>query len=245
VIRAAYVSPGEKYLAFLARAPKSKEIEGRVAVFEIDKTASRYELKQKHDVRQVQQPPQVGAMFSPGAKYFAVDAGKMIRIYDSASGEKRLETTDIDSPNGWLNDETFLRHYSGLMKAYDTPTGKLLYEQKQVYDEYEYTEPSSYSSGGYDPGTTRVAVNDRTHIRVHPAGRMFLTYSNQYVKVFDTRTGELLQELVAPPMDYTKKKPRLSDKTLVSEAGWSYDGRTLYVLGADGRTVSLWWLLDS
>lgn len=245
VIRAAYVSPGEKYLAFLARAPGSKEVEGRVAVFEIDKTASRYGLKPRYDVRPVQQPPQVGAAFSPGAKYFAVDAGKVIRIYESAGGEKRMETAEIESPNGWLNDETFLRHYGGLMKAYDTATGKLLYEQKQVYDEYEYTEPSSYSSEGYDPGTTRVVVNDRTHIRVHPAGRMFLTYSNQYVKVFDARTGELLQELVSPPTDYTKKKPRLSDKPLVSEAGWSYDGRTLYVVGADGRAVSLWRLLDS
>lgn len=245
VIRAAYVSPGEKYLAFLARAPKSKEVEGRLAVFEIDKSASRYELKPRYDVQPVQAPPQVGATFSPGAKYFAVDAGRMVRIYESAGGEKRLETTEIESPNGWLNDETFLRHYSGLMKAYDTATGKLLYEQKQVYDTSEYTEASSYSNEVYIPGSTFVVVNDRTHIRVHPTGRMFLTYSNQYVKVFDARTGELLQELVSPPMDYTKKKPRLSNQTLVSEAGWSYDGRTLYVVGADGRTVSLWSLLDS
>ncbi|HEV2863357.1 MAG TPA: hypothetical protein VGX48_20245 [Pyrinomonadaceae bacterium] len=240
-----YVSPGERYLALLAQPPKSKDAERRLAVFEIDKTASRYVLKPRHEVRPAPQIPPVGAVFSPGAKYFAVDAGKRMQIYESASGGKKLELADFESPNGWLNDETFLRHFGGLMKAYDTATGKLLYEQKQVYNTYEYTEPSSYSSEGYTLGESRLVVNDETHIRVHPSGRTFLTYSNQYVKVFDTRTGGLLQELVAPPMDYTKKQPRLSDKTLVSEAGWSYDGRTLYVVGADGRTVSLWRLQDS
>ena len=62
------------------------------------------------------------------------------------------------------------------------------------------------------------------------------------VKVFDSLTGELLQTLVTPPMDYTKKKPRVSDKDLVSKAAWSSDGKTLYVISADGKSVSLWGL---
>jgi len=59
---------------------------------------------------------------------------------------------------------------------------------------------------------------------------IIFTYSNQYVKVFDSSTGQLLQTLVSPPMDYSKKKPRLSDKSLVSKADWSQDGKTLYVI---------------
>ena len=244
-IRAAYVSPGEKYLAFAARHPKSKNEERRVLVFEVEKGAAGYGLRLKHELSPVRGLPQPGAMFSPGAKYFAVPGGNRMLMYEAASGEKKLELADFEVPNGWFNDETFLRHYSASMTAYDTATGKRLYEQRLVYETYEYTEASSYSDTGYTPGATHFSVTDRTHIRVHPSGRMFLTYSNQYVKVFDTRTGAMLQELVSPPMDYTKKKPRLSDRTLVSEAGWSYDGRTLYAIDADRRTVSLWWLNES
>jgi hypothetical protein len=40
-------------------------------------------------------------------------------------------------------------------------------------------------------------------------------------------------------MDYSKKKPRLSDTPLVSKADWSDDGKTVYIIDADKRSVSL------
>jgi WD40 repeat protein len=243
IIRGVYVSPRENYLAYAAQPPKSKDAGRHVAVFEIVKGAARYELKLKKELRPVPVYPQMGAMFSPGDKYFAVDAGKRTQIYESASGEKKLELANFVAPNGWLNDETFLHHVSGQMNAFDVATGKLLYEQKQVYE--EYSEPTSYSSDDNSFSSSGVVVTDRTQIRVHPSGRVFLTYSNQYVRVYDTRTGALVQVLVAPVIDYDRKKPRLSDKTLVMEAGWSYDGRALYVFNIDDRTVSLWQLLDT
>jgi WD40 repeat protein len=99
-----------------------------------------------------------------------------------------------------------------------------------VFNEYQYTEND----------TTYTEVTDSTTIVVHPLRDLFLTYSNQYVKVFNSLTGELLQTLVSPPMDYTKKKPRLSDKSLVSKADWSRDGKTLYVFSEDKKSVSIW-----
>jgi hypothetical protein len=69
---------------------------------------------------------------------------------------------------------------------------------------------------------------------------VFLTYSEQYIEIYDSRSGEILQTVVSPPMDYSKKKPRLSDKEIVSKAGWSNDGLTLYFVSHDKRSISLW-----
>jgi WD40 repeat protein len=115
------------------------------------------------------------------------------------------------------------------------------YQQKLIYESYEYTNSQEIDGIRYD--TPESGVTDSTTVVVNPTQHLILTYSKQYVKVFESRTGQLLQTLVSPPMDYSKKKPRLSDKSLVSKADWSRDGKTLYVIGADGRTISLWGLL--
>jgi hypothetical protein len=74
---------------------------------------------------------------------------------------------------------------------------------------------------------------------------MFLTYSNQYVKVYDAQAGVVLQTLVEPAVDTSKpvdpkKEPRISKAPLVSKAYWSSDGKTLYIVSADKKSVSLW-----
>jgi WD40 repeat protein len=88
-------------------------------------------------------------------------------------------------------------------------------------------------------------VHDETKIVPHVSGRMFLTYSNQYVKVYDAQTGAVLQTLVEPAIDTSnpvdpQKGPRLSDEPLVSKADWSSDGNTLYIVSADRKSVSFW-----
>jgi WD40 repeat protein len=129
-----------------------------------------------------------------------------------------------------------LFNYGSRLKAFETATGTQLYEQKLIYVWTTYTNEQEQEVN---------SPLDITKIAVHPNRKLFLTYSNQYVKVFAARTGELLQTLISPVMDYNRKKPRLSDKALVSKADWSGDGKTLYVISADGRTVSLWRLIEN
>lgn len=242
-VRAIDLSPDGKFLALLLQPPKSKDAERRIAVWEIDASgAPRYELRLRYKIAPSPKIEERGAIFSPGGKYFALDAGKNLQIYETRTGEKRFELRNFDTPSAWLNDEIVYEHYSKRMEAFDAATGRELYRTALIYDASEHTP--------YDPNSTMpsipvVEVRDDTRIVAHPRGALFLTYSNQYVKVFDARTGELLQTLVSPPTDYSEKKPRPSGKRLVSQAGWSPDGKTLHIIDAEKRTVSLWRLIQN
>lgn len=242
-VRAIDLSPDGKFLALLVQPPKSRDAERRIAVWEIDAAdATRYELKLKYEISPSPKIGGNGALFSPGGRYFILDAGKNLQIYDTRTGEKRFELRNFDTPSAWLNEEIVYEHYSRRMEVFDAATGRELYRTGLIYDASEHTP--------YDPNSTMpsipvVEVRDDTRIVAHPGGALFLTHSNQYVKVFAARTGELLQTLVSPPMDYGGKKPRLSDKRLVSHAAWSGDGKTLYIFDADKRSISLWRLREN
>ncbi|HET9787535.1 MAG TPA: hypothetical protein VFP47_10395, partial [Pyrinomonadaceae bacterium] len=72
-----------------------------------------------------------------------------------------------------------------------------------------------------------------------------LTTSNQFAKIFDSRTGELLQIVVEPliKIDLMGKPKKTHGHTVLS-ADWTKDGRTLYVFSANRQSVSLWKLID-
>lgn len=242
-VRAINLSPDGKFLALLVQPPKSKDAERRIAVWEIvADDAPRHELRLRYEISPSPKIDRNGAFFSPGGKYFALGAGRNLQIYETRTGEKRFELQDFDSPSAWLNDEIVYDHYSRRMEVFDAATGKELYRHRLIYDASEHTphDPNSTT-----PGLPVTQVNDETKIVAHPRGALFLTHSNQYVKVFDARTGRLLQTLVSPPTDYSGKQPKLSDKRLVSHAEWSGDGKTLLVFDADKRSVSLWRLTEN
>jgi outer membrane protein assembly factor BamB len=241
-ILAINVSPDEKFLIIKTQPPKSKATERRVAVWEIGKGDShRFEIRPKYEIRPNPKIEGAGVAFSPGGKYLAFDAGNGMQIYETRTGEKKFEVPNDDYPAYWLaDDKIILYEYSTYMQAFEAATGRQLYERPLIFEAYE-SAPISYSGDSSSSGAT--IVFDRTMIAPHPGGNMFLTYSNQYVRVYDSRTGEVLQTVVSPPMDYSKKKPRLSEQPLVSHAGWARDGKTLYVISFDDKSVSLWGLL--
>lgn len=242
-VRAINLSPDGKFIALVVQPPKSKDAERRLSVWEIDGSAApRYELKPRYEITPAPKLDSNGAMFSHVGTYFALDAGKNLQIYVTRTGEKRFELRDFDAPSAWLNDEIVYDSYSTRLEVFDAATGKELYRKALTYDASEHTP---YDPNSTMPGVPVTDVRDETKIVAHPRGALFLTYSNQYVEVFDAHTGALLQTLVSPPMDYSGKKPRRSDKRLVSLAGWSGDGKTLYVFDADKRSVSLWRLLEN
>lgn len=239
-VRAISVSANEKFLMFVAQKPKTKNTERRLAVWGIENTDD-YRIKSKYEVRPDPNISEYGGSFSPDGKYFALVADKALQIYETSTGQKRFELATVkNNPTLWLNDNKILLFDRGTrMTALETATGKQLYEQPMVYEEYSYTEGSGDSSFTY------AAVSDSTTIVPNRSRDLLLTYSKQYVKVLDSVTGDPLQTLVSPPMDNTKKKPRLSDKPLVSRATWSGDGKTLLVLSYDKESVSVWRLAEN
>jgi WD40 repeat protein len=214
-------------------------------VREIDPSDSpQYQLKVKYELPPRPKFSDSGVSFSPDGKFFAFDAGKTLQIHENRTGEKRFELPNDRPPDHWLNDSKILIYnYGGSIEAVEVATGRQLYKQKMIEETVEFFSNS-------DQSIPETIVVDSTKIVPHPDGRMFLAYSNQYVRICDSQTGEFLQTLVEPPLDtskppHPKKGPRLSDKKLVWKADWSPDGKTLYIISAERKSVSLWQLIEN
>ncbi len=239
--RAITVSPNEKFIAYVAEQPKGKEDNRRLVVLSVEPNLGS--LKTKYEIAPAPKLPVYGVSFSPDDSYFAFDAGKTLQIYDTSTGEKWFELRKDDPPRFWLDDNRILLYYfRSRMQAAEAATGRELYEHKLVYRSSEHIPTETVGDSTYF-GTPQINVYDQTTVLRHPKGRLLLTQSNQYVQVYDGKTGQLLQTLVSPPMDYTKKKPSLSEKSLVWKAGWAADGNVVYVIDYERQTVSIWQVL--
>jgi len=62
------------------------------------------------------------------------------------------------------------------------------------------------------------------------------------VQVYQADTGELLEALVRPTLTLVKESiiKRIKNRKQVSKAGWSEDGKTLWVIDGDKTAISLW-----
>jgi hypothetical protein len=122
------------------------------------------------------------------------------------------------------------------MRAFSVASGNLLYENPLIYESYS----SSSTDVSGDTTSTETIVTDQTVVVPNPAGKVYLTYSNQYVKLYKADTGELIETVVQPPLTVVKLKRAIREKTYVSKAGWSDDGKMLWVINADQTAMSLW-----
>ncbi|HSS22122.1 MAG TPA: hypothetical protein VLL54_18780 [Pyrinomonadaceae bacterium] len=226
-MRAIDVSPNEEVLTLVAQPPKSKETARRQVVVEIEKNT--YQLKTRYEIQPTPHIWEWGVDFNPDGKYFALLAKKNLQIYETSTGEKKYEIGGAkELPAFWLNDnKVLLFYFTFSMEAMDL-SGRVLYKQPLIYESYDESESGN------------ITVLDSTVIKPHPRRNLLLTASNQYVKVIDSVTGELLQTLVAPYIDNSKKKPRLTNKRLVSAAEWSTDGATAFVIDYERKNITLW-----
>ena len=257
-MRSISMSPDERFLTYVTQPPKSKDVERTLVVLNIDKTSSNYAINRKYEIKPTPKINDWSASFSPDGKYLALITGKegywsiahglVLQLYSTEAGFKIAELTNHYAPGYWLNDnQILLFDYGVRLEAVEVPAGRKLYENKLIY---KFSQVTKTHNGipGLTPRWTEYRgfyVHDKTRIVHHVSGRMFLTYSNQYVKVYDARTGAVLQTLVEPAVDTSKpvdpkKGPRLSKEPLVSKADWSSDGQTLYVVSADKKSVSFW-----
>ena len=236
------VSPDGKLLVFVNKH-KSNPAEHRLLAWDVDGP-----VQLKYEARPRPKIDDSRVVFSPDGRYFALDVGKNLQIYEAGTGEKRYELANVELPHTWLSNEVILdvhpkhvyQEKSDPMQGVDVTTGSVLYKTKLTFREEEYYQPI---------GDDKEKVIFYTQVVPNPAGRVYATYDYEYVRLFDTRTGELLQTVISPPVKlgkdgqplYDKKgQPKLSHGAAVESAHWSRDGRVLYVFSANGQSVSVW-----
>jgi len=237
------ISPDEQFL-LMVKKHKSASSEHRLLAWEINGGINPiYELRPqpKIDDSHVE--------FSPDGKYFALDVGKDLQIYETATGRLKVQLADVELPSwGWLDNQVLAStdfksknffEMGKILKAFDANDGRLLFQQRLAY-----AEGKEYRCCNTDDDGMTI-VTDDTSIRPHPTRKIFLTSSNQFAKIFDSQTGELLQTVVHPliRVDLTGKITMTHGKTVAS-ADWSKDGKTLYVFSSNHRSVSLWEVIN-
>ena len=237
------ITPDEEFL-LMVKKHKSVSSEHRLLTWEINGG-----IKPKYELRPQPKIDDSRVVFSPNGTYFALDVGKNLQIYETRTGKLKVELTNVELPSwGWLDNQVLANvdyksknffEMGKMLKAFDANDGRLLFKQR-----LDYAEGKEYSCcGSDDEGTT--VVTDDTTLLPHPTRKIFATSSNQFVKIFDSRTGELLQTVVHPliRVDLMGKIKMTHGHTVLS-ADWSKDGKALYVFSANRQSVSLWKLIE-
>jgi WD40 repeat protein len=229
------MTPDEKFLVMVNKH-KSDSSEHRLLAWEVNGGIRPiYEINPKPKIDDSR------VVFSQDGKYFALDVGKNLQIYETETGRMKAELANVELPSrGWIDDETLAdvdyKSHSYVLNGLDASNGRLLYQQKLDYAS-EYV--SYYTSDGESN------VINYTVIKPHPTKRIFLTQGDQFVKIFDSRSGELLQTVVHPLIKTDSKgRQRMTHGKTVDSADWSKDGKMLYVFSSNGQSVSLWKVIN-
>lgn len=228
-------SPSGKYMAMVSKH-RSKDEEHKIIFWELGgKDSPKYTLRANPRIRDS------NIRYSPDEKLFAVDAGKNIQIYQSESGQKKGEVLDSALPDYWLADNQILINvFLGKMRAYNAVSGSKIYENPLYYDSYENVISSTTDANGNTSDSTETVITDQTTVVPHPDSKIFLTHSNQFVKLYNVQNGEFLETVVRPPLSLVKQKYAIREKTYVADAGWTNDGRTMFVIEGDKTAITLW-----
>lgn len=233
-------SPSGRYMAMVSKH-KSKDEEHRLLFWDLGNGDSP-----KYSVKANPQIADSNIRYSPDEQLFAIDSGKNIQIYQAGTGQKKGEVLNADLPDYWLpGNQILFTTFLGKMRAYNIATGSMIYENSLPYDSYENTT-TDFGTDIYGNYTTssETVITDRTMVVPHPDGKVYLTFSNQYVRLYKVQTGELIETLVHPPFTVIKPKRTLREKRYVREAGWADNGKTLYVVNGEGTIISLWDFYD-
>jgi WD40 repeat protein len=235
-------SPSGRYMAMIAKH-KSDSEEHKILFWELNSGSD----SPKYAIKANPKLSDSNIRYSPDEKYFAVDSGKNIQVYRAENGEKRGEIANTNLPDYWLTgDQVLLNIFAKKMRAFSIVTGDQMYENPLIYESYDN---SSTDANGQTTSSETI-VTDQTIVVPHPFGKIYLTYSNEYVKVFRADTGELLETLVRPPLTLNKSEEnaeirrQLKYGKPVRKAGWSDNGRILWVIEGSETAISLWDVRD-
>jgi WD40 repeat protein len=230
-------SPSGRYMAVVSKH-KSDNEENKILFWELNGSETpKYSIKANPKISDS------NIRYSPDERFFAVDVGKDIQIFNAETGEKTGDVQNINLPDNWLpGDDIVFSTLLNKMRAYSVSSGKILFENPLVYESYDNTTTDSDGN----TTTTDTVVVDHTVVRPNPNGKVYLTYSNEYLKVFRADTGELIETLVRPPLMLTKGERKEETRRQlrfgkpVGEAGWSDDGRTFWMIEGNRTAITLW-----
>jgi WD40 repeat protein len=233
-------SPSGRYIAMVSKH-KSDEKEHRLLFWDLDGgDAPKYSIKAN---------PQIAdsnIRYSPDEQLFAIDSGRNIQIYQAGTGQKKAEVLNTNLPDYWLADnQIILTTFLNKMRAFNVATGSMMYENPLYFDSYERSTDSTTDANGNTTYNSETEITDQTLVVPHPDGKIYLTYSNQYVRLYKVQTGELIETIIHPIFTVVKPKKALREKKLVRSAGWTEDGKTLFVINAEGTIMSLWDFKDN
>jgi WD40 repeat protein len=209
-----FISANERF--FATQSPKSIEI------WELDNFSKKVQINLPRKSSWI-----YFGNFSSDEKYVAVKNGKNgTEIYETATGELKFKIPQNEEiPKIWANNnKVLINNYCGKASAYSLETSNLLYQLKLVCK----TTTDLVST----------SVDDEDRIILHPNTQYFLTKSGTAVRIWNSATGELLQTVINPAQENKKlKNPRADDKIKGRTCFWSNDGKYLYVVGNDKKSI--------
>lgn len=238
-------SPNGKYFAIVSKN-KETDDEHRVILWQIGNGAMpKYTIKANPKIRDSL------IAYSPDSKYFALDSGKDVQIYDIESGKMTKEVKGYNLPHYWLNDnQTFVYDKIDSLKAVNIADSAVVYQNPLVY----ITETTENYKGtkdvfGNEEKESITTTIDSTTVVPSPNRKMFLTYSNSAVDVFNGENGTNLQSIIKSPPIKKKKAKVLGitifkfneyPPTTVKSVEWSDDSRMIIVKDISRSFLSIW-----
>lgn len=169
--------------------------------------------------------------FSKDGRFLFASQERTLQMYETVSGELVKSLPGAMRSRNWTiysmelrsDDDTLFIDYCGKLDAFSLRETRKLYEIDLVCKE-------RFSLLGS-------TLEDSDVLRFHPRNDLLLAFSDKTVRIWNTKTGDLLQTLIDP---VTKLKDSKKDDGLARSAGWIMNGEYLYAASADERSIFLW-----
>ncbi len=240
------VSPNGEYLALVSKSKNSEE--ERVMVWETSNGKKPLYIITN---------PEIGnskLLYSPDGKYFAVDSGKNLQIYELATGRMTAEFKNKNLPDFWLADGNIALFCDiKFFEAIDASDGSTEYRSVLFYleREEEVTKSTKDAFGNYEKEVV-TDLYDASKIQPSPNSDYFLSVSDTQVSVYHAKSGSQRILIRSPGVKEKKIKilglfshyKKVYPETTIKSVSWSEDSRTIIIEHKNEAAVSVYHLSD-
>jgi WD40 repeat protein len=165
--------------------------------------------------------------FVENSRLFFIKRGKEIHLYDSSDGKK------IGSIFGKRD------HMSAFVVRENTLVVETC-DWAEIFDLSELKKVTEFQlacTTGFD------FVSDWSYsslLSLSASGSELLASHDKSVRLFDPRTGTLLETFVAPEFEEKKRKNIKAEDGLTGDAGWLLNGKYMFAAAKDKRSILIW-----
>lgn len=157
---------------------------------------------------------------------YDVETGKLVKSFPNLLRKSRgLPLYKLHT-----DDKTLAVNYCEAADVFDLEAGKKLFELSLVCKE-RFSIAESYPV-------------DSDLITFHPNKDFLLTVSDKTIRIWNSKNGSLIQTMIAPDRIENKRKDNNKDDGLTRLAGWMADGKYLFAVTADQRSILIWEIND-